>query len=137
MLCAVTGVGIFEIGSCHFLAEDVFVSGNGLAFNDDGLEQMKPVIARSAGLDTDDMTFLHIEFPGSKYYDAPQIEEAVEEAGVSRHRVLGAVPLLGQTVPWKVEGVNVPVGGGQRMDVAAPAIGERSDAVDQHQMVVS
>ena len=70
VLFAVTGKGIFEIGPCSFLAEDVFISGNGMAFNDDGLAQVKPVVARSAGLDVDDMTFLHVEFPGSCYYDA-------------------------------------------------------------------
>ena len=85
VLCAVTGTGIFEIGPCHFLAEDVFVSGNGMAFNDEGLAQMKPVIARSAGLDVDDMTFLHIEFPGNKYYDAP--------SGVGHHPDLYIAPL--------------------------------------------
>ena len=84
VLCAVAGTGIFEIGPCHFLAEDVFVSGNGMAFNDEGLEQMKPVIARSAGLDVEDMTFLHIEFPGSKYYDAP--------SGVGHHPDLYIAP---------------------------------------------
>ena len=70
VLFAVTGKGIFEIGPCSFLAEDVFISGNGMAFNDEGLAQVKPVVARSAGLDIDDMTFLHVEFPGSCYYDA-------------------------------------------------------------------
>ena len=70
VLFAITGKGIFEIGPCSFLAEDVFISGNGMAFNDEGLAQVKPVVARSAGLDMDDMTFLHIEFPGSCYYDA-------------------------------------------------------------------
>ena len=70
VLFAITGKGIFEIGPCSFLAEDVFISGNGMAFNDEGLAQVKPVVARSAGLDTDDMTFLHVEFPGSCYYDA-------------------------------------------------------------------
>ena len=70
VLFAVTGKGIFEIGPCSFLAEDVFISGNGMAFNDEGLAQVKPVVARSAGLDADDMTFLHVEFPGSCYYDA-------------------------------------------------------------------
>ena len=85
VLCAVAGTGIFEIGPCHFLAEDVFVSGNGMAFNDEGFEQMKPVIARSAGLDVEDMTFLHIEFPGSKYYDAP--------SGVGHHPDLYIAPL--------------------------------------------
>ena len=70
VLFAVTGKGIFEIGPCSFLAEDVFISGNGMAFNDEGLAQVKPVVARSAGLDMADMTFLHIEFPGSCYYDA-------------------------------------------------------------------
>ena len=70
VLFAVTGKGIFEIGPCSFLAEDVFISGNGMAFNDEGLAQVKPVVARSAGLDEADMTFLHVEFPGSCYYDA-------------------------------------------------------------------
>lgn len=76
-LFAITGKGIFEIGPCGFLAEDVFISGNGMAFNDEGLAQVKPMVARSAGLDVDDMTFLHIEFPGSRYYDAA--------TGVSHH----------------------------------------------------
>ncbi len=85
VLCAVTGVGIFEIGPCHFLAEDVFVSGNGMAFNDEGLAQMKPVVARSAGLEVNEMTFLHIEFPGDRYYHAP--------SGVGHHPDLYLAPL--------------------------------------------
>ena len=85
VLHTVAGTAIFEIGPCHFLAEDVFVSGNGMAFNDEGLAQMKPVIARSAGLAVEDMTFLHIEFAGSKYYDAP--------SGVGHHPDLYIAPL--------------------------------------------
>jgi N-dimethylarginine dimethylaminohydrolase len=85
VLGAITGKGIFEIGPCFFLAEDVFVSGNGTAFNDDGFNQVRGMVARSAGLDEKDMTFLHIEFPGSRYFDP--------STGTSHHPDLVLGPL--------------------------------------------
>lgn len=85
VLGAITGTGIFEAGPCLFLAEDVFVSGHGTAHNDEGFAQMKPIVARSAGLDESDMTFLNIEFPGPRYFDPP--------TGISHHPDLVIGPL--------------------------------------------
>ena len=84
-LFAVTGKGIQEIGPCFFLAEDVFVTGRGMAHNDEGNRQIMPVVAMSAGLSMEEMTFLTIDFPGNKYYHA--------ESGVSHHPDLVLGPL--------------------------------------------
>ena len=65
----ITGTGVCEAGPCHWLAEDVFVAGRGLAYNSGGLEQLIPVVARSAGLDPSDMTTLVINFPGNVYFN--------------------------------------------------------------------
>jgi N-dimethylarginine dimethylaminohydrolase len=85
VLGAITGKGIFEAGPCFFLAEDVFVSGLGTAHNEEGLNQIKGMVARSAGLDESDMTFLTIEFPGNRYFDPA--------TGVSHHPDLVLSPL--------------------------------------------
>jgi N-dimethylarginine dimethylaminohydrolase len=85
VLGAITGTGICEAGPCFFLAEDVFVSGHGTAMNDDGFNQLRSFVSRSAGLDESDMTFLNIEFPGPRYFDPA--------TGVSHHPDLVLGPL--------------------------------------------
>jgi N-dimethylarginine dimethylaminohydrolase len=85
VLGAITGTGIMEAGPCFFLAEDVFVWGHGTAANDEGFKQLKPLVAKSAGLDEKDMTFLTIEFPGPRYFDP--------HTGVSHHPDLVLSPL--------------------------------------------
>ncbi len=84
-LFAITGTGIMEIGPCFFLAEDVFVAGRGVAHNQEGLDQVLPVVARSAGLAPEEMTSLVIDFPGPHYFDPA--------TGISHHPDLVLGPL--------------------------------------------
>jgi N-dimethylarginine dimethylaminohydrolase len=74
---AITGTGVCECGPSFFLAEDVFVTGRGIAFNQEGLDQFLPVVQRSTGLDPEDFTALVIDFPGPYYFDPA--------TGVSHH----------------------------------------------------
>ena len=69
VVATITGTGVCEAGPCHWLAEDVFVAGRGLAYNQEGLDQLLPVVAQSAGLDPEDMTTLTINFPGNIYFN--------------------------------------------------------------------
>ena len=69
VVATITGTGVCEAGPCHWLAEDVFVAGRGLAYNQQGLDQLLPVVAQSAGLDPEDMTTLTINFPGNIYFN--------------------------------------------------------------------
>ena len=50
-ILAITGKGVCEAGPCFFLAEDVFVAALSVAFNQEGLDQLLPVVKRSTGLD--------------------------------------------------------------------------------------
>jgi N-dimethylarginine dimethylaminohydrolase len=82
---AITGTGVCECGPCFFLAEDVFVAGRGIAFNQEGLDQFLPVVRRSTGLDPGDFTALVIDFPGPSYFDPA--------SGVSHHPDMVLGPL--------------------------------------------
>jgi N-dimethylarginine dimethylaminohydrolase len=82
---AITGKGVCEAGPSFFLAEDVFVTGRGVAFNQEGLDQLLPVVQRSTGLSEDDFTALVIDFPSPYYFD-PQ-------TGVSHHPDMVLGPL--------------------------------------------
>ncbi len=84
-VATITGTGVCEAGPCFWLAEDVFVAGRGLAFNQEGLDQLLPVVARSSELDPDDLTTLVINFPGNIYFNP--------RTGQSHHpdMVLGAL----------------------------------------------
>lgn len=84
-LATITGSGVFEAGPCFFLAEDVFVAGRGIAHNQEGLDQVIPLVARSAGLEPSELTTLVIDFPGGRYYD-PSV-------GTSHHPDLVLGPL--------------------------------------------
>ena len=68
-ISTITGKGVCEAGPCFWLAEDVFVTGRGLAYNQSGIDQLLPVVARSSGLDEDEMTTLVINFPGKVYFN--------------------------------------------------------------------
>jgi N-dimethylarginine dimethylaminohydrolase len=85
VLHTMTGTSVFEAGPCFFLAEDIFVAGRGVAHNQEGIDQIVPVVARSAGLGRDELTTLIIDFPGGRYYDP--------SSGVSHHPDLVLGPL--------------------------------------------
>lgn len=81
----ITGTGVCEAGPCFWLAEDVFVAGRGLAYNQEGLDQLLPAVARSARMDLEEMTSLVINFPGSVYFNP--------ETGQSHHPDMVLGPL--------------------------------------------
>jgi N-dimethylarginine dimethylaminohydrolase len=64
-VASIQGKGVAEAGSCVWLAEDVFVTGGGLTFNQAGLDQLLPMVAKSAALSPDAMTVLRINSPGA------------------------------------------------------------------------
>ena len=74
-VATITGTGVAEAGPCLWLAEDVFVTSHGIAYNEEGLSQLIPVVERSCL--ADEMTTLILESAGSIYFH-PQ-------SGVSHH----------------------------------------------------
>ena len=67
-LLTIAGEGVAEAGPCFWLAEDVFVCAHGLAYNEEGLDQLLPAVARSSRLAEDEMTVLRIECAGGRYF---------------------------------------------------------------------
>ena len=66
-ILTIMGKGVCEAGPCFWLAEDVFVTGRGLAYNQSGLDQLIPMVARTSGLEESELTTLVIKFPGNVY----------------------------------------------------------------------
>lgn len=67
-LLTIAGEGVAEAGPCFWLAEDVFVCAHGLAFNEEGLDQLVPAVARSSRMSLEDLTVLKIECAGGRYF---------------------------------------------------------------------
>ena len=84
-LLTIAGEGVAEAGPCFWLAEDVFVCAHGLAFNEDGLNQLLPAIARSSRMGLDDLNVLKIECAGGRYF--------YPKAGTSHHPDMVLGPL--------------------------------------------
>jgi N-dimethylarginine dimethylaminohydrolase len=84
-LLTIAGEGVAEAGPCFWLAEDVFVAAHGLAFNDAGLEQLLPAVARSSRMALGDMTVLTIECTGGRYF--------YPDVGTSHHPDMVLAPL--------------------------------------------
>lgn len=82
-ILAITGRGVAEAGPCFWLAEDVFVAARGLAFNDEGLDQLLPTVRRSSR--ADEMHTVIIDCPGGEYFHAG--------SGVSHHPDMVLGPL--------------------------------------------
>lgn len=59
ILLTITGKGICETGVILYLADDCAVVGRGLAFNEEGISQIRPVMER-AGI----TTILEVHYPG-------------------------------------------------------------------------
>ncbi|HEY7282708.1 MAG TPA: arginine deiminase family protein [Actinomycetota bacterium] len=81
----ITGTGVAETGPCFWLAEDVFVTARGVAYNQEGIDQMVPIVRRSSRCEPEDFTTLVIDCPGPWYFD-PQ-------TGVSHHPDMVLGPL--------------------------------------------
>lgn len=92
-LLTIAGQGVAEAGPCFWLAEDVFVAAHGLAFNDEGLEQLLPAVARSSRMDPGDLTVLTIECAGGRYF--------YPDVGTSHHPDMVLGPLdVGKAIAY-------------------------------------
>jgi N-dimethylarginine dimethylaminohydrolase len=78
----INGTGVAEAGPCFWLAEDVFVNGRGLGYNDEGVAQLQAAVQASTDLP---MHFVDIRFPGRIYFDP--------ESGQSHHPDMVLGPL--------------------------------------------
>jgi N-dimethylarginine dimethylaminohydrolase len=72
-LLTVAGRGIAEAGTLTWLAQDVFVSGRSIAYNDEGMEQVLPVVERSSRVS--ELQVLTVHCQGERYFD-PETGEA-------------------------------------------------------------
>jgi N-dimethylarginine dimethylaminohydrolase len=92
-MATITGTGVMEIGPSFFLAEDVFVTATGVSHNQEGLDQVLPLVAASAGLEQHELTSLVIDSPGGIYYDPA--------TGTSHHPDLVLGPLdVGKVIAY-------------------------------------
>ena len=58
------GSGVCEVGACIWLAEDIFVTARSASFNEEGLNQLIPVVKASSKEDV----YVHVmRLPGGKY----------------------------------------------------------------------
>lgn len=72
-LLTVAGTGIAEVGTLVWLAQDVFVTGRSIAYNEEGLEQVLPVVERSARVP--ELRVLTVHCQGECYF-SPDTGEA-------------------------------------------------------------
>ncbi len=84
-IAAIIGKGVCEAGPTFFLAEDVFVTALSVAFNQEGNDQLIPVVRRCAALSEDELTVLTLKCGSSLYFDP--------ESGVSAHPDMVMGPL--------------------------------------------
>lgn len=84
-IATITGTGVAETGPCFWLAEDVFVLGHGLAFNESGESQLIEAVAKSTRLTVDELHALTIRFPGDQYF--------YPDTGISHHPDMVLGPL--------------------------------------------
>jgi N-dimethylarginine dimethylaminohydrolase len=66
-LLTVAGKGIAEAGTLVWLAQDVFVAGDSIAYNAEGLEQVLPVVERSSRVP--ELHVLTVRCQGEHYFD--------------------------------------------------------------------
>lgn len=66
-LLTVAGRGIAEVGSLVWLAEDVFVVGDSIAYNEEGRSQVLPVVERSSR--ASELQVLTVHCQGQHYFD--------------------------------------------------------------------
>jgi N-dimethylarginine dimethylaminohydrolase len=72
-LLTVAGTGVAEVGSLVWLAQDVFVAGRSIAYDDDGIDQVVPVVERSARVQ--ELQVLTVHCQGERYF-GPETGEA-------------------------------------------------------------
>jgi N-dimethylarginine dimethylaminohydrolase len=72
-LLTVAGTGVAEVGSLVWLAQDVFVTGRSIAYDDDGIDQVVPVVERSARVP--ELRVLTMHCQGERYF-GPETGEA-------------------------------------------------------------
>lgn len=66
-LLTVAGTGIAEVGSVVWLAHDVFVVGDSIAYNEEGIAQVLPIVTRSTR--DADLHVLTLRCQGECYFD--------------------------------------------------------------------
>ena len=66
-LLTITGKAVCEVGATVWLAQDVYVVGLSPAYNQEGLDQLLPVVARTAGVD--DLKVLTIQCRSTDYFN--------------------------------------------------------------------
>ena len=66
-LLTITGTGVCEIGATVWLAQDVYVVGLSPAYNQEGLDQLLPVVRRTARVD--DLKVLTVRCQTDRYFD--------------------------------------------------------------------
>lgn len=92
-LLSVAGRGIAEVGTAVWLAQDVFVIGDSIAYTAEGVEQVLPVVRRSARVP--ELQVLTVHCQGEHYFD-PETGEAAHVdnliAPLSRDKVLCYTP---------------------------------------------
>lgn len=67
-LLTVAGTGVAEAGTLVWLAEDVFVAGDSIAYDQDGMAQVLAVVERS--IRVPELHVLEIHCQGERYFDA-------------------------------------------------------------------
>ena len=72
-LLTVAGKGIAEVGTLVWIADDVFVSGRSIAYNEEGINQVLPVVERSTR--APELGVLTVHCQGEHYFD-PHTGEA-------------------------------------------------------------
>ncbi|HEY7282336.1 MAG TPA: arginine deiminase family protein [Actinomycetota bacterium] len=98
---AITGTGVAEGAAGVFLADDVYVVGRGIAFNQEGLDQLLPIIQRSSGLPPEAFHSVVFDCPGNIYFDPG--------AGTSHHTDMVIGPLDVDKVIVYAAGLTFPV----------------------------
>ena len=66
-LVTITGKGVNEAGASLFLAQDVFLTATSAAYNREGLDQLIPVMRRTAGIEPFHVQVMHL--PSAVYFD--------------------------------------------------------------------
>ena len=66
-LLTITGTGVCEVGATMWFAQDVYVVGLSPAYNQEGLDQLLPVVRRTAQVD--DLKVLTVRCQTDRYFD--------------------------------------------------------------------
>lgn len=82
-LVTITGKGVNEAGASLFLAQDVFLTATSAAYNQEGLDQLIPVMERTSGVEKLHVQVMHLS--SATYFDV--------NSGISAHPDMLVGPL--------------------------------------------